>query len=497
MTTGLPVTGLIAVSVSLSPSLAQFANLNTPLVLGNSDVIDTRQRLRTYTSAASIATDFGTSAPEYLAGLLYFSQVPAPTSLLIGRWAQSATHGLLVCGPLSAAQKLLSAWTPVTNGGFKIQVDGGALTNITGINLSAALTLNGIATLISTALTGAAIAATCAWNGSQFIFRSNSTGAASTVAALQPPTAGTDISAQLMGTAGTLSYTVAGIVAESAVACVTLFDTTLTTPFYGLMFASPQIVDADHLAVAAYIEASGTPHLYGLTTSAAASIVSPDTTSIGFQLKALGYNRTFYQYSSLSVYAIASIFGRMSTVQFTATNSTITMMWQQEPGVTAELLTATQAATLNGNNYNYFASFNNGTSILVNGACASGQFIDTVWGVDWLSNQIQTNVYNLLFGQGTKVPQTDAGNHLIATAIEAACVAAVNNGFLGAGVWNAAGFGQLVQGGFLSKGYYVYTPPISTQSQSDRTLRKSVPFQVAAKLAGAVHTVNVLISVNP
>ena len=73
---------------------------------------------------------------------------------------------------------------------------------------------------------------------------------------------------------------------------------------------------------------------------------------------------------------------------------------------------------------------------------------------------------------------------------------AVNNGLVAPGVWNAGGFGQLQQGQMLSSGYYVYAPLVASQSQADREARKSVPIQVAAKLAGAVHSVNVLINVN-
>ena len=65
--------------------------------------------------------------------------------------------------------------------------------------------------------------------------------------------------------------------------------------------------------------------------------------------------------------------------------------------------------------------------------------------------------------------------------IEAACEAAVNNGYLAPGVWNSVGFGALKQGDPLSAGYYVYAPAIATQSQADREARKAVLFQVAAR----------------
>jgi len=503
MTIGLPVSSIVAVSVVLTPPPVQFANFNIPLILGDTDVIDVKQRLRTYTSLSQVGIDFGQASGEYQAAALYFGQTPQPQSLYIGRWAKVATNGLLLGGALTAAQQQMSNWTVITAGQFKVSIDGSAVTNITCGTFAAQTTLNGVASIIQTALravaTGGFTLATCVWNGSQFIFKSGTTGPSSSVSFLTAGTAN-DISTQLKGTSSTAVYTQAGIAAESAVQAVTLFDQQIATSWYGLMFAAgnsnQDIADSDHLQVAAYIEGAANPHLYAVPTQETTAIVSPDTTSIGAQLHALGYNRSFAQYSSSSPFSAASMLGRMATVNFEGNNTTITLMFKQEPGITAEILTATQASALNANNYNYFAAFNNNTNIIVNGMVASGQFIDTIWGCDWLANEVQTNVYNLLYGSN-KVPQTDAGNHQIATAIEAACQQGVNNGFLAPGVWTAPGFGQLVTGQFLQKGYYVYQPPIATQAQADRAARKSVPFQVAAKLAGAVHSVNISINVNP
>lgn len=497
MTQGLPVKKLINVNLNLTPGGAQFANFDELLIVGDSDVIDTKERIRRYAELDAIASDFGTSAPEYLAAQDFFSQVPQPDSLLIGRWAQSATHGLLVGGVLTAAQQAIANWTAVANGGFHVTVDAGDSTNVTGIDLSAVTTLDGVAATINTALTAAALAVTCVWDAARelFEFKSTSTGAASQVSYLTAPLAGTDLSVLLLGTAATASYRLTGVVAESAADCAALMDG-LATPFYGFMFASTNVQDDDHMAVAAYFEGSTNPHLYGVTSQETAALLSTDTTSIGYQLKQKNYRRTFVQFSSSSPYAVASMFGRLFTVDPAANNSTITLMYKNEPGVIAETLTEAQAAALDANNYNYFAVFNNNTSIIVNGWMADGTFIDTVWGCDWLANQIQTDVYNLLYTSPTKVPQTDPGNHLIATTIEQACAAGGNNGLLAPGQWNSAGFGQLKQGDFLSKGYYVYAPPIATQAQSDRAARKSVTFQVAAKLAGAIHDVAIAVNVN-
>lgn len=500
MPVGLQVSRLVDVTVNIAPLSAQFANFDSLLIMGDSNVINTVERIRTYNSISEVAADFGTTAPEYLAAVIFFSQVPSPEQLYIGRWAQTATSGQLICGVLSTAQALISAWTGITTGAFKIAVDGGVLTGVSSLNFSAASNLNAVASIIQTAvraLAGAFAAVTVVWNGEQFVFTSGTTGAASAVAALAAPAAGVDISAQLKGTLSTLQLIVPGIAAETALASVVALDQ-IATQWYGLMFASTHIVDADILAIAAYIEADGQnlPHIYGVTTNESAALSSADSTSIGYQLKQLGYRRTFTQWSSSSPYACAGIFGKGCTVDFDGSMTVITFAWKQDVGVTPELLTATQADALKLNNYNFYAFYNNNTMTIMYGTLVNGDFIDNTWDLDWLANRIQTNVLNVLYTSLTKVPQTNAGNHMINTAIAKACDDGVNNGTIAPGQWNSGGFGQLKQGDFLSKGYYIYQPDISTQEQSDREARKSVAFQVAIKLAGAIHTVDVLVNVN-
>lgn len=605
MPLGLSVSSLISVTVNLQPPAAQGLNFNSLLIMGDSNIIDTTQRIRSYTSLSQIASDFGTTAPEYVASSLYFAQAPQPSQLYIGRWAKTATAAILVGGILTASQQTITNWNNISSGGVVIPING-ANVSVSGLNFTAAANMNGVASVINTALS---TNGTCTWNGTNFIVTSPTSGAgtnpqgfitiaagnasnnntvvingytttfvtgaaasgqvtiggtnvqsaanlitalqASPISALQSLTytrasnvvtgvwnaigtagnaitlsetgasisvsaatltggtqasvvgfattgIGTDISAQIKGTATAAQYVAGGINAESALNAVVAMDS-LTTYWYALMFAAgtanADIADSDHLAIAAYIQADGLPHIYGLTTSEGAALSSTDTTSIGYQLSQLGYTRTFFQYSSSSPYAVASMFGRILTTNWLANNTAITLAYKQEPGITPEYLTPSQAAALNQNHYNYFAEFNNNTAIIVNGWCANGQYVDTVIGTDWLANYIQTNLYNLLYQSLTKVPQTDPGVHLLVTSVEASCSQAVTNGLLAPGTWTANGFGTLTQGAFLSKGYYVYAPPVATQSASARSARQSPVLQVAAKLAGAVQSISCLINV--
>jgi hypothetical protein len=266
--------------------------------------------------------------------------------------------------------------------------------------------------------------------------------------------------------------------------------------WYGLMFADTTVNNTQHLSIAGYIEGAGMSHVYGITSQEATAIDGTQNTDIASQLQALGYRRSFVQYSSSSPYAVASVFGRAFTVDFTANNSTITLKFKQEPGVIAETLTETQAAALKAKNCNVFVNYNNAVAIIQEGTMANGFFFDEVHGTDWLQNNIQTRVFNLLFTSPTKVPQTDPGVHQILTEVEAALYDGVNNGLIAPGLWTGPPFGQLDTNQMLPKGYYTYAPPVAGQNPADRAARKAPTIQAGIKLAGAVHFANILVNVN-
>jgi len=619
MTTGLPITNLVNVSASLTPLGASYLNLQTLLIIGDSNVIDTYQRIRLYSSLSGVAGDFGTTAPEYLAATIFFDQSPTPTALYIGRWAKTASHGVLQTGFLTSAQQTISNWTVITSGSFGTTIDGSTF-QYTGLNFSAATNLNNVASTIQTAMQAGGVTvpgtpvlgsassgslaqttyyvkttyvtvngettpsaeanllvtanhvvtvaspaangvgvtgynvyassstgtetkqtatpiaigvnwqmpgtgliggsalpgtntatiagsttATVVFNSTEgnFTFSSGSSGTTSSMGFLTSVGSGTDISAQLLGTSALAQYATSGVAAETAVACVQTLDS-MTTYWYGLMFAAGtnngDIADSDYLAIAPYIESStattGNPHIFGLTTSEAGALSSSSTSDIGYNLNAAGYTRTFYMYSSQNPYGVAGLYGKLLTVNFAAQSSMITLMWKQLAGFTYETLTPTQAAALNTKRYNYYALFNNGVAIVVNGMMASQDFVDEIFGLDGLVNYIQTDFFNLMVTTTTKIPQTDAGMHQLIVTAQNACQAFVNNGYLAAGTWTSAGIGPVQTGQVLSNGYYVWAAPMALQSAAQRAQRISPTIQILAKEAGALHDIVVSLTVN-
>ena len=274
----------------------------------------------------------------------------------------------------------------------------------------------------------------------------------------------------------------------------------LSNSWYGAIFAptlSTDITDSQYEAVANYIEASNPSRIFGITTQESNVIDPTQTTDLASVLQSLSLQHTCIQYSSTSPYAIASLFGRAFTVNFTANNSTITLKFQQEPGVVAETLSETQATALNNKNCNVFINYNVGVAIIQQGVMCGGFFFDERQGLDWLQNDVQTKLFNILFQAGTKIPYTDPGMHVLLTGVVAAMNDGVSNGLIAPGVWNSSAvFGQLTQGQFLTTGFYCWNASVNTVSESQRASRIAPTIQCAVKLAGAIHFANAIINVN-
>jgi hypothetical protein len=488
MAQGLAVTDVVNVTVNIAPIAAPTRNFGAALHVGITDVIDTGERIRQYSNLAGVGGDFGLSDPEYLAAQKHFAQVPQPALLYIGRWGQSATKGALRGGVLQASEQLLSAWTSITTGSMKIDIDGTTKT-LSALNFSTALNLPGVAAIIDAALSGGSVT----WDAynAKFVVRSDTTGASSTVGYATPTGSGVDISAQLKLTSGLASAPVPGIAAETLSAALQAFVDKSGDWYSAVVLPSVSTTVAQ--AASDFIEGQGKKRIIGYTITSSTVLDGGSTTDLGFVLKAGNYNRSYSQYSA-NAYAAASFFGRAATVDFNGSKTALTMKFKTEPSVAAETITETQATALKAKNVNIFVNYDNSTAIIQEGVMASGQFFDERQGLDWFENAIQTAVWNLLYTSMTKVPQTDEGMQQIVAVMDSICAQAVRNGLAAPGLWNAAGFGELKQGDTLTKGWYIYAPPVATQSQADREARKSVSFQIALKLSGAVHFA--LISVN-
>lgn len=401
-----------------------------------------------------------------------------------------ATAGKLISGKRADLNRIKS----IGDGNMRIAVDNGLSQELKDLDFTKISTLEDVAQVISAGgLRGARIIV----DGDNLVITSETTGKSSTVSYAEGTTLNeVEIGSKLKLTKETGLKPIAGADAESPLQAVQILSDK-SAAWYGCTFAAVDMpTDSQLIDVAKFIEAqTDTTRIFGITATDTRVLDAAYTEDIASKCHDLKLNRTVIQYSG-NPYAVCSFLGRAFTVNFSGNMTTITMMYKQEPAVEAEDLTETQAKTLENKRCNVFVKYNNGTSIIQNGVMCGDYWFDERHGSDWLRDYIQTNVWNAVYTSATKIGQDDTGINTIVSVINNSLEQARQNGFIGAGVWNGDGFGQLSRGQYMPSGYYVYAPPMSTQTQADRDARISVPIQIAAKLLGAIHSFDINITLN-
>jgi hypothetical protein len=129
---------------------------------------------------------------------------------------------------------------------------------------------------------------------------------------------------------------------------------------------------------------------------------------------------------------------------------------------------------------------------------ANGYF-DQIYNQYWLKFALQVAGFNYLAGTNYKIPQTEPGMDGLKNAYRQVMAQAVNSGIAAPGAWNSStvfGSPSTLILSVAAIGYYVYSLPVAQQLASDRSARKAPLVQIAAKMAGAIHTSSVIVQVN-
>ena len=110
---------------------------------------------------------------------------------------------------------------------------------------------------------------------------------------------------------------------------------------------------------------------------------------------------------------------------------------------------------------------------------ANGEFIDLVWGTDFLESQMTQAIFDVL-ADADKVPYTDQGAASVEGAIRATLDDFITSGFLAAR-----------PGTYDGQPYEVVIPKVADQTQANRANRIFANITFRASLAGAIHEVEV------
>lgn len=127
----------------------------------------------------------------------------------------------------------------------------------------------------------------------------------------------------------------------------------------------------------------------------------------------------------------------------------------------------------------------------------NGLFFDEVYNRLWFTQALKVAYFNVLATTSTKIPQTEKGMQSIKNALAKICDKAVLNGFCAPGKWNGSdkfGNPEDFDRNISDFGYYIYSLPVSEQTQEDRTARKAPVVQIAVKEAGAIHNGSIIVN---
>lgn len=194
----------------------------------------------------------------------------------------------------------------------------------------------------------------------------------------------------------------------------------------------------------------------------------------------------------------AAYAGRAMCVNFDGSQTMLTMHMKDlvgidpDTGITQTILESCK--TIGADVYTYIGPL---PKVFSTGG---NEFYDQVYGTLWLTYALQVAVFNVIATTQTKIPQTEPGMAILRNAVTGVFQQSVTNGFAAPGAWNSPtlfGNPEELRQNILLLGWYVYSAPVNAQSQSQRESRVAPLIQGALKLAGAVHSANVTVFLNP
>ena len=198
--------------------------------------------------------------------------------------------------------------------------------------------------------------------------------------------------------------------------------------------------------------------------------------------------------------ALAAGFGSQIATNFSGQNTTINQNLKTLQGITGDAgITPAVLGYCQTYGWSCYGLIQGVPAWIENGG-VNNVFWDNIYNQLWFTNALATAYANVLKTTSTKIPQTERGMTMLKNAIIAVCQQAVLNGYVAPGQWNANDtFGDQVS--FLrniaQNGFYVWSSPVSAQSQSVRVTRAAPLIQLAVKLAGAVNSGSIIGFINP
>lgn len=446
----MPLSDFLNVSVSTAGAAPTQPGFGVPMILGScknaTAALPPSAPLKYYSGTAAMLTDgFLATDPEYLYAAALLAQNPAPPQIAVGRRYTNPPTMKVVFTVLNAV--VGKAYTVVVNGVPKTFVAVDTVVNNVATGLAAAIgTPTGFGAAVASTNT-VTVTASLAGNWGRF-------------SALNP---NTDLDCQQ-------THVDAGITAD--IANIFTYD---SSGWYEVL--STYSCNAEVAALAAWTETN--QRLY-IADTQDSTILGGGGFDIASTLKTSAYVRSaaFYHQDNGAAFGAG-----VSGVNLPKAPGSETWKFISPAGVAAMTFTATQITNMTTKRANYLYTVA-GVNMTAEGITASGQYIDTVRGRDWLVSRIQNRIFTALTTPPStvnpanpagsvplsKIPFTDQGIAVVEGELRGALAEGVNNGFL------AANPSPVVSVPKASA--------VTTQNKSNRTL---APVSFSATIAGAIH----------
>lgn len=431
-----------------------------------------------YIDPTDVATDFGTSSKTYQMALAIFSQQP---NILTG-------SGQLVVILLGHATSHLALSGVAASGTFKLNYGGNATAfinwnaTVSAIQIALRLLPGLEAVVVTGSIASQALNIELAgvYGAAPAITITNNTLQTSAPAAITftvtVPTAGETLGAAITRTKDLVQYF--GVLVDHSVT---------------------DIGETDLLAAAAVLQALikiGFFVTYDEDDLDSGEMIDELTTGNFTHSRGLYYGDS--SSSGLNAILMASAYaGRALSVNFSGSNTTSTMNLkdlatvQPDPSMTQTIYNAAEDAGAD-----IYASMQGVPKVICFGA---NSFFDQVYNLLWLVGALQVAGFNFLAEASTKIPQTESGMDGLKGAYRNVCEQAVTNQYLAPGRWTSPtvfGVPADLIANVAQRGYYIYSQPISQQSQTARAAREAPLIQIAVKEAGAIQKSDVIVNVN-
>lgn len=484
----LPISSVVDVVISVAPTavpapgfgLAGIVSDDLDMVSGVVPAL----RVSKFNSITEIAAVYDVLTSTYVQANSYFSQRPRPDELAVISQYINNTPGVLT-GLVGTAVDV-TPWNAISLGEFNVTL-GGFSADVTGLDFSTAIDIDAVAAIIQTGLQaiaqGAFTLATCVYSltSNSFVITTGTDGA--TITATAPainPISLIDISDLMRTTNIWLSSLVQGTVIETpidALNAAEVFDNS----FYGVLVLAKHRDTQVSDDVASWVQAR--IKVYSMTTNNPNTLIPGDQTHAAWRMFNLSYDRTIVSFSSTATeYPDAALLGEAFTTDFNVPNSVKTLKFKIFEGIGPENITSLQKGALDDVRAN--ASVRIGASSMFAESFMSGQlFFDERHTIDWLTGQLETNLFNYLSSRPTRVALTDVGSSSLEQQVIRGLDQGVANGMLAPGTTS--------EGDFLGRGYTTSVLPVAQQDPAKKASRESPPISFIALFASASHFVEV------